>query len=424
MPTAKIEFLGRRDKPDFILTKDVTRLGRGTENDVVFCDSEEDRVVSVKHCEIVRDGSGFLVRDLGSSNKVLVGGEEVQERRLADQEVIQLGKQGPRIRLVLLDAPWARRKSLLEATQVVLRDKLGMRKYRIWLGVLGLLTVFLAVLFSVTQKSKLEQLAALQEKLQKLENLVTAAGSPAQRQALVDQLNRIAQERERLLGTIPETERPQWSFLYRQVVRLLRRFRETSYAIPQIFLDRVSHYLDYYTKDPNGRRTILLGLRNGRPYLPTLKALLAEKKLPEEMAYIAFVESKFDRFAENKTSGARGIWQLMPKVAREYGLTVDGVVDERVNVIRSTKAARGLLLDLISTYGVRSFMLVLAAYNAGDANIRFRLKKLENPIEQRDFWTLVRMGVLAEETNNYIPKFIAAVIVFENLERYGFQAQS
>ena len=67
-------------------------------------------------------------------------------------------------------------------------------------------------------------------------------------------------------------------------------------------------------------------------------------------------------------------------------------------------------------------MLVLAAYNAGDASIRFRLKKLENPIEQRDFWTLVRLGLLREETNSYIPKFIAATIVFENLARFGFDA--
>ena len=53
-------------------------------------------------------------------------------------------------------------------------------------------------------------------------------------------------------------------------------------------------------------------------------------------------------------------------------------------------------------------------------SIRFRLKKLENPIEQRDFWTLVRLGLLREETNRYIPKFIAATIVFENLARFGF----
>lgn len=207
------------------------------------------------------------------------------------------------------------------------------------------------------------------------------------------------------------------------MIGLLRRFQETSYLVPRIFIDRVTHFFRYYTAEPVGRRDVELAVRNGRHLLPMIKRLLEEKKLPAELAYLGFVESKFDRQSENPRTGAKGIWQLLPGVAREQGLVVDERNDERTDPLKSTLAARGLLLQLIAVYGVRSFMLALAAYNAGDVKIRARLKRLPDPIEQRDFWTLARLGLLAEETHDYIPKFVAATIVFENLERFGFSSE-
>jgi membrane-bound lytic murein transglycosylase D len=297
-----------------------------------------------------------------------------------------------------------------------------MRKYRVALVLLSLCAVALGVLFAVTHKSKLELLEMLRKEGQSLEESIASAGSDTAKLALIRRLNKVVLERERLLASLPESERPARSFVEGQVIRLMERFRETSYAVPEIFIQRVSKFVAFYTEDPRGRAEIALGMKNGSALLPKIFGLFEAKKLPGELAYIGFVESKFDAQAENSRSGARGIWQLMPAVAREQGLVVDAKIDERSDFEKSTLAARGLLLNLVSVYGVRSFMLVLAAYNAGDANIRYRLKKLEDPIEQRDFWTMVRLGLLREETNDYIPKFVAATIVFEHLEKFGFRA--
>jgi pSer/pThr/pTyr-binding forkhead associated (FHA) protein len=418
-PRVKLEFVARRDKPDYFLTKPVTTLGRAPDNDVVFCDAEEDRVVSGRHCCIENAGGGWRIRDLGASNKLFVNGEEVAERRLSDADMVQLGKRGPRVRVVFLDHPRAARE-LLRATRVIIRDKLSTRRYRIGLAVLAVFGIGMAVLYSLTHQSAQELLLRLQLEREALEKRIATTETEAEKLRLIAQLNRVVLEREQILAALPEGERPKRTFVEEEVVRLMQRFRETTYAVPELFVQRVNHFLSYYTETPRGRMDIELGRRNLQGRLARIKALFEEKKIPGEMAYVGFVESKFDDQAENLRSGARGMWQLLPGVAREQGLVVQGAADERTHFEKATVAARGLILNLISVFGVRSFMLVLAAYNAGDARLRARLKKLENPIEQRDFWTLVRLGLLAEETNNYIPKFVASAIVFEHPERFGF----
>ena len=416
MRDVQLEFLGRRDKPPFYLTKAHTTLGRGADNDVVFCEAEEDRVVSVRHCRMELVDGACRVFDLGASNKLLVNDEPVTEWTLADGDILQLGKQGPRLR-VTLGSGTAPKRGLVAATQLVLRERLGARKYRVAVVALGVLCAGLVALYVVTKKDQLEGLENLRSRL---EASIAGASSAEERMRLIGRLNRVVLEREKLLASLPEDKRPKRSFVEEQVISLMVRFHETSYLVPALFVQRVEGFVRYYTEDPRGRQDVLLGLRNAKALLPTLRATLREKKLPPELAYVAFVESKFDAQAHNTKTDARGLWQLLPLVAKGHGLQVTASLDERTDPMKSTLAARALMLELVATYGVRSFMLVLAAYNAGDASIRFRLKKLENPIEQRDFWTLVRLGLLREETNSYIPKFIAATIVFENLSRFGF----
>lgn len=418
MLDVQLEFVGRRDKPPFYVTKPHTTLGRGAENDVVFCDAEEDRVVSVRHCRLELSDDVCRVVDLGASNKLLVNDVVVAEAQLAHGDVLQLGKRGPRVK-VSLAAATAPKRGLIASTQLVVREKLGMRKYRVALVALGLTCAGLIALYAVTKKDQLQGLERLRARL---EESIAGATSAEERLRLIGRLNRVVLEREKLLATLPEDRRPKRSFVEDQVIALMVRFHETSYLVPSLFVQRVEAFVRYYTEDPRGRQDVALGLRNGATLLPMLRAHLREKKLPAELAYVAFVESKFDTQALNTKTGARGLWQLLPAVGKGHGLRVEDPGDERLDPVKSTRAARALMLELVATYGVRSFMLVLAAYNAGDASIRFRLKKLENPIEQRDFWTLVRLGLLREETNNYIPKFIAATIVFENLARFGFRA--
>jgi pSer/pThr/pTyr-binding forkhead associated (FHA) protein len=419
--TLKLEFLGRRDRPPFFITQEVTTIGRAAENDVVFCDADEDRVVSGRHCRIERRGAAYVLMDLGASNKLLVNDREVGTHTLQDGDVMQVGRNGPRVRVLIAEAGTMGSKALRDSTRLVLLDKLGIRKYRLWLAVAVLAAGGLAAAF-LSRGSELDRLAKIEEQLRSLEGEISAAGVSKDKLKLIARLNEVGLEREKLLANLAPAERPKRSFVEEQVIYLMRRFGETRYVVPQIFVERVAHFVRYYSEDVWGRREIELGMKNLGDGLARIKAIFEARKLPAELAYIAFVESKFDPRADNATTGARGMWQIRPSVGREHGLVVDEKkgVDERFDAEKSTRAARSLLLNLIAIYGVRSFMLVLAAYNAGDAAIRNRLKRLDDPIEQRDFWTLVRLGHLRNETNEYIPKFIAATIVFEHLERFRF----
>ena len=89
--------------------------------------------------------------------------------------------------------------------------------------------------------------------------------------------------------------------------------------------------------------------------------------------------------------------------------------DERLDPEKSTEAAAEYFRDLIGIFGGKSsVMLALAAYNAGEGRVMGALKKIADPLRDRDFWYLYRMGYLAEETNEYIPRVIALIILAQN----------
>jgi membrane-bound lytic murein transglycosylase D len=92
--------------------------------------------------------------------------------------------------------------------------------------------------------------------------------------------------------------------------------------------------------------------------------------------------------------------------------------DERTNPRLATPAGVKYLKVLYAEFG--DVALAMAAYNAGEGRIRAALRKIDDPINNRDFWYIYRMGILASETNEYVPKIIATMILDRNRERYGF----
>jgi membrane-bound lytic murein transglycosylase D len=116
------------------------------------------------------------------------------------------------------------------------------------------------------------------------------------------------------------------------------------------------------------------------------------------------------------------MWQFMPHTARRYGLRVGGGVDERADPEKATRAAAAYFKDLIAIFGARgSVLLCMAAYNAGEQRVINALKRIDDPVRDRDFWYLYRMGWLAQETNEYIPQVIALIIISDEPEEYGFE---
>jgi membrane-bound lytic murein transglycosylase D len=151
-----------------------------------------------------------------------------------------------------------------------------------------------------------------------------------------------------------------------------------------------------------------------------IRAIFTEKNIPLELAYVSMLESGFNTHAVSH-AGAAGMWQFMPHTARRYGLRVEGSVDERTEPEKATRAAAGYFKDLIAIFGARSsVMLCMAAYNAGEQRVINALKKIDDPVRDRDFWHLYRMGWLPSETNEYIPQVIALIIIHDHPEEYGF----
>lgn len=184
---------------------------------------------------------------------------------------------------------------------------------------------------------------------------------------------------------------------------------EIGYDIPIVLNDRVEWWIDYFST--NIRGSFARYLARSATWLPYLKDRLREAGLPEDMAYLALIESGFSTQAVSR-AGAVGPWQFMSYTGREYGLRIDRWVDERRDYERSTQAAIAYLSDLHEMFD--SWFLAAAGYNGGQGRVgRSMLRD-----NTANFWELTG---LHSETKNYVPKLIAATIIAKEPEKYGFR---
>jgi hypothetical protein len=201
---------------------------------------------------------------------------------------------------------------------------------------------------------------------------------------------------------------------------VLMRFGETDYHIPKEMVERVKYHIGVYSGPLHS--TIAKYIFRKEKYFPMLRKIFKDANLPEDLAYVSKLESGFNTRALSHC-GARGLWQFMPETGRRYGLRVDGQIDDRLDPQRATYAAAKYFKELIGIFGGKSsLMLAMAAYNAGEGRVVGALRKIDNPMRNRDFWYIYRMGYLADETNEYIPRVIALLIISEHTDKYAFNA--
>jgi len=184
--------------------------------------------------------------------------------------------------------------------------------------------------------------------------------------------------------------------------------------IPVRWDTRLVRYLEFWKNDPRGHAMFATWLRRSGRYRDTIKKTFAKKGVPEDLVWLAMVESGFEPTARSPV-GALGMWQFMPETGKIYGLTQDRWADQRIHVQSATEAAADFLLDLYRRFG--TWDLSMAAYNMGYGGITNVVKKYNT----NDYWALSKLeGSLPWETTLYVPKILSCAIVSKNLAKFGF----
>ena len=142
----------------------------------------------------------------------------------------------------------------------------------------------------------------------------------------------------------------------------------------------------------------------GKPYFDLYDQILFNYGIPKEMKYLSVIESHLGAGGVS-WAGAVGPWQLMPGVAKEYGLQVGGYWDQRTDYFKSTHVAARIMKKLYTEFD--DWLLVVAAYNCGNGCVRSAIRRAKS----KDFWQL--QYFLPEETRNHVKKFIATHLIFE-----------
>jgi membrane-bound lytic murein transglycosylase D len=177
--------------------------------------------------------------------------------------------------------------------------------------------------------------------------------------------------------------------------------------------------VDYWVRRlQTDRRPILeraLELR-GR-YGPLVSGKLAERGMPQDLQYLAMIESGFDPRAYSRAHAA-GLWQFIEETGRRYGLEVNRAVDERRDPVKSTDAALRYLSDLHERFG--SWYLAAAAYNTGENRVGrvMREEKGREKGTDAEFYEIFHR--LPEQTRDYVPVMIAAARIDKDLAAHGF----
>lgn len=185
-------------------------------------------------------------------------------------------------------------------------------------------------------------------------------------------------------------------------------------ALPKVPIEinhKVQEWLRYFSKDKSRFQRYM---DRGEVYRPLIEDVLRKSGVPTEFYYLAMIESGFVVHASSHAS-AVGIWQFIPGTAHRFGLKKTSDLDERRDVVRSTAAAAVYLKNLHAAF--QSWYLAMAGYNAGEGRI---LRTVVNG-GSRDFWELVERKALPAETRDYVPKFLAALLIGRNPEKFGFR---
>ncbi len=182
--------------------------------------------------------------------------------------------------------------------------------------------------------------------------------------------------------------------------------------IPLTLNSKVEYFLYYF--QTGGKPSFSRWLSHSSRYIPMMKEILKREGMPEDLVYVAMIESGFQMHARS-WANAVGPWQFVSDTGRRYSLRIDQWIDERKDPVKATTAAALYLKELYGLFK-GDWYLAAACYNAGENKI-LRAISMYNT---SDFWEISRGSYLKRETKEYVPKLLAAAIIAKEPARYGF----
>jgi len=393
----KIFLIELPSKREVEILSETTFLGRTDDNQI----SIKNSIVSKKHCKIFIKENDCYIEDLSSKNGTYLNGDIIDtETILKNNDMISLGKSGPifQFKYKATDTDEINSKILGNGTTKHLFEKKIKKKIIINNKIiLSFVIVFLFIMLSLVLGFNI--LINKGKNRQNLESI----------QYFENQYKINLTFKEDLSYDIKEVDGKLVS-VKQLFIRLMDKYGEENYPTDDYTINKLNYYINYY-KDTV---TFKEGLERRTIYLPMIEEIFKKHNIPLDLSYIAFVESFYKPEAYNLNSGARGMWQFMIHSGKEYGLKINKTVDERLDVVKSTEAAAEYINDLLAIFGIRSITIAMASYNAGDGFLRWALKKIKDPIKDRNFWYLYNNKLIPYETREYVFKILALIILTEN----------
>ena len=429
--------------------------------------------VSRYHAEVVFENGRWIVRDLGSSNGIFVGGNRVPQAEIAKSIVVRLGVDGPAVGLKVEEAVQqaaaapapslestavyaaryfkepAEGETVGEHTQMVRRafssvQKKQKRKHRAVVGGLLLLVACVAGYAYYQHRHIAQQTAmakdlfyamkALDVDIANLERLVR----DSQNQQGIDQVkryqsrqNEMAKSYDKFLTSLRVYD-PKMTEDQRLILRMARVFGECELDMPPGFVEEVQNYIKKWQSSGRLARAVATAQSNG--YTKKITSELLAQNLPPQFFYLALQESDFDQFISGPPTYkgiAKGMWQFIPETAAKYGLRIGPLADfrrpdpadERHQWEKATNAAARYLKDIYSTDAQASGLLVVASYNWGEHRIVKLLRSMPANPRERNFWKVLtdHKDKWPKETYDYVYYIFSAAVIGENPKLFGFK---
>ena len=449
---------------------DTFRIGRDPECEL----SITERAVSKVHAEMRYEEGQWWIVDVQSRNGTYLDGQRTERAAMPSYCKVELGQGGPILwfsvgRPVQVPTRPSDKTLVQEApesvTQLVKRleetqdigdagthtrlygqalqriTKRRSRWYQVVIGVVGVLLVG-AVVVAYYQYKKIEGLRAMagdifyamkrvELQVAQLEEMVT---SSAQAKEMQDILSK-RQEIKNLEGKYDRFVKelglydPNMSEQDRAVFRVARLFGECEATMPKDFIAEVNAYIKRWKSTDRLVTSIRRAQQLG--YTGTIASTMFNRNLPPHFFYLALQESGFNVKAigpQTRMGYAKGMWQFIAPTARDYGLKPGPLQhlaeydpdDERFNFPKATDAAARYIKRIYLTDAQASGLLVIASYNWGEGNVTRMIKQMPQNPQDRNFWQLLKQFKIPRETYDYVFMIIAAAVIGENPQLFGF----